>query len=70
MAQSKWEGLYDYQGFTIWSPSEDGWIAEPDWSVEALENYKGKAASKFRTLAEAKKWIREDGVKLNESDYL
>lgn len=70
MAQSKWQGTYNYKGFTIWSPSENGWIAEPDWSVKAIERYKGETAGHFETIAKAKKWVREEGVKLKEEDYL
>jgi hypothetical protein len=70
LSESKWAGLYDYKGFTIWSPNETGWIAEPEWSEVAIENYKHKEKKNFKTIAQAKKWIREEGVKLQEIDFI
>lgn len=64
-----WNGMYEYKGFTIWSPSEREWIAEPNWSVRAVENYKFYIET-HSTIAKAKKWVREEGVKLKEEDYL
>ena len=65
-----WTGMYDYKGFTIWSPSEKYWIAEPNWSVEALENYKASEHNvEHKTIAKAKTWINKYGVKLNEEDF-
>lgn len=71
MATNKWQGDYEYKGFTIWCPSEDGtWITEPDWSIEAIENFKGSAERlDHPTIAKAKKWVREVGVHLKEEDY-
>lgn len=66
-----WNGTYEYKGFTIWSPSERYWIAEPEWSITALENFKGSMEfAEHKTIAQAKKWIRETGVNLKEEDYL
>lgn len=71
MASSKWQGFYEYKGFTIWCPNEDGeWIAEPEWSINAIEEYKDRTADRFKTIALAKKWIREVGIHLKEEDYL
>lgn len=69
MAISDYYGMYEYKGFTIWNPSNDEWIAEPDWSIEAIENLKAHLPS-HKTIAKAKKWVRETGVNLKEEDYL
>ena len=69
--QDTWNGIYEYKGFSIWSPSDKEWIAEPNWSVKAIENYKASdECVSHTTIAKAKKWVREVGVKLNEDDYL
>lgn len=70
MAQSEYYGTYEYKGFTIWNPAEKEWIAEPDWSIKAIEKYKGRTALRFSTIAKAKKWVREEGIHLKEEDYL
>ena len=71
MNNDTWNGIYEYKGFSIWSPSEKEWITEPDWSIKAIENFKGsKEFDTHTTIAKAKKWVREIGVNLNESDYL
>jgi hypothetical protein len=70
MKVSNWNGMYDYKGFTIWNPAEKEWIAEPNWNIEAIENYKWKTCLSFSTIAKAKKWIREEGIHLKEEDYL
>jgi len=71
MTQSKWSGMYEYKGFMIWCPNDDGtWIAEPSWSIEAIENYKWKIAEDFSTIAKAKRWVQETGIHLIEEDYL
>lgn len=69
MAESKWIGIYEYKGFLIWSPSETGWIAEPDWCEQAIENYKYKAKKEFKTIVAAKKWVDKEGIHLKESDF-
>lgn len=68
LSTNKWAGMYEYKGFTIWNTDEKSWIAEPDWSIEALEKLKSDLP-RLETIAKAKKWVREVGVKLNESDY-
>lgn len=66
-----WTGDYEYKGFTIWSPSNKTWIAEPNWSIEAIEKFKGSPERiEHGTIAKAKKWVREIGITLNEEDYL
>ena len=66
-----WYGDYEYKGFTISSPSEKLWRCFPNWSVEALENYQGSMEDlDHTTIAKAKKWVRDVGVNLKESDYL
>lgn len=69
---NKWDGMYEYKGFTIWCSGEDGcWNAEPKWSIEAIENYKSSSEClEHRTITGAKKWIREKGILLQEEDYL
>lgn len=69
MTESNYKGMYEYKGFTIWNPSEKHWIAEPDWSIEAIEKLKFSLPS-HATIAKAKKWINETGINLKESDYL
>jgi hypothetical protein len=68
---NKWSGMYEYKGFTVWCPSEDGkWIAEPHFESDvATDHYKWLAPS-FRTIASAKKWIREHGATIKESDFM
>lgn len=65
----KGNGIYDYKGFTIWSPGNKVWLAEPNWCIEAIENYK-EYTEEFTTIAQTKKWIREKGINLKEEDYL
>lgn len=67
MAESKFTGFYDYKGFTIWCPSDE-WIAEPDWSIEAIEECKN-IMPRHSTIAKAKKWVMEVGVNLKEEDF-
>lgn len=69
MAESNYYGMYEYKGFTIWNSSEKEWIAEPDWNIKAIENLKSDLP-RHSTIAKAKKWIREEGIKLKEEDYL
>jgi hypothetical protein len=69
MTESKYTGMYDYKGFTIWNTGEKEWIAEPDWSIKAIEKYK-LSSGRHSTIAKAKKWINETGINLKESDYL
>ena len=68
---NKWSGMYEYKNFTVWCPSEDGkWIAEPHFvSDDATDNYKYLAPS-FKTIALAKKWIREFGNTIKEEDFM
>lgn len=71
MNDDTWNGMYEYKGFTIWAPSEKEWIAEPSWSIRAIENYKSSnACITHSTIAKAKKWIDKIGITLLESDYL
>ncbi len=71
MYSSKWTGMYDYKGFTIWCPSDDGrWIAEPPFKTDlATDRYKS-SCPEFKTIALAKKWVRENGHTIKEEDYL
>lgn len=69
MAESKWHGEYEYKGFTIWNADEKSWVAEPDWSIEALEKLKYQQPQ-LETIAKAKKWVRDVGIKLKEEDFL
>ena len=55
VAESDYYGMYEYKGFTIWCPNEKEWIAEPDWSIKAIENFKAKGLPKHKTIAKAKK---------------
>lgn len=65
----KGTGLYSYKGFTIWSPGNKVWIAEPRWkNIDAVEKYK-TSMKEFETIAKAKRWISNEGVKLNEDNY-
>jgi hypothetical protein len=66
---SKHYGEYEYKGFSIWNTGDKEWIAEPDWTIEAIEKYK-ETCGRHRTIVEAKKWVRKIGVNLNEEDYL
>ncbi|MFC8689693.1 hypothetical protein [Brevibacillus porteri] len=66
---SKWTGDYNYKGFVIWNAGEKEWVAEPEgWDVNAIENLKYEMPQ-LETIAAAKKWVREIGVKLNAIDY-
>lgn len=62
-------GDYNYKGWTIWSLSDKEWIAEPNWSIKAIENFNIKDLKYYETIDEAKKWISEVGVYLNEKDF-
>lgn len=66
----KWQGTYEYKGFAIYNTDVKEWRVEPlEWSDEASEKVK-QSHPQLETLAKAKKWIRETGVNLSESDYL
>jgi hypothetical protein len=67
--ESDYHGMYEYKGFTIWNSGNKQWIAEPDWSIEALEKLKSDLP-RHQTIAKAKKWVRDEGIKLKEESYL
>lgn len=70
-ASNSWRSTIKYKGFLIWNPSETYWLADPEWSVEAVENFRNSMEfAEHRTINEAKKWIREVGILLKEKDYL
>jgi len=70
METSKFSGLYEYLGFAIYNAgSRHEWDIEPiGWDIRAIERWKASSFS-FRTLAQAKKWIRENADNIKESDY-
>jgi hypothetical protein len=66
----KWQGTYEYKGFVIYNTDVKEWIVEPlDWSDNASQKFK-YSLPLLETIAKAKKWIRENGANLKESDYL
>lgn len=69
MTGSEHYGLYEYKGFTIRNTGKKEWIAEPDWSIEAIEQFKYEYPIRHRTIAAAKKWINEIGIHFKEENF-
>lgn len=69
---NKWNGDYEYKGYYIINHAPKDWHIEPMWdNVEAIEQFNNRVCVPvLKTIAEAKKWIRENGNKYNESDFI
>lgn len=71
MENNKFDGVYEYMGFVIYNgDSKHIWDIEPiGWGTKAIDNFKSQSES-FKTLAEAKKWIKKNGDTIKETMYI
>ena len=56
-----------YKGFTIWGTGKSWTIETDEFSPESKEFWAFRNEQEdFKTMAQAKKWIRDEGIKLIE----